>query len=53
MKTVQELSRRKVVLVRIDLALASYQNQVLLPEKLEKPNRMLQTARLPAEKLPA
>lgn len=50
MKTIQELKNRKVPIVRIDPALEQYRDTVLFPEKLEKANQMLKTARLPGKK---
>jgi hypothetical protein len=50
MKTVDELNKRKVPIVRIDSSLEKYQGKVLFPEKLAKANDMLRTAKLPAKK---
>ena len=50
MKTVEELNKRKVPIVRIDTALEKYQDKTLFPEKLAKANEMLKTAKLPNKK---
>lgn len=50
MKTVQELNNRKVPIVRIDPSLDEYRDKVIFPEKLEKVNEMLKTAKLPKKK---
>jgi hypothetical protein len=50
MKTVQELNKRKVPIVRIDASLEKYKEANLFPEKLAKANEMLKTAKLPARK---
>jgi len=50
MKTVQELNKSKVPIVRIDPSLEQYRGKVLFPEKLAKANEMLTTAKLPNKK---
>ena len=50
MNTVQELNNRKVPIVRIDPSLEQFRDKILFPEKLEKANEMLKTARLPERK---
>ena len=50
MKTVHELNKRKVPIVRIDASLEKFRNTVLFPEKLAKANEMLKTAKLPSKK---
>jgi len=50
MKTVEELNKRKLPLVAIDPALDKYRNKIMFPEKLEKANKMLKTAKLPPNK---
>jgi hypothetical protein len=50
MKTVQELNKRKVPIVRIDSTLEKYRDANLFPEKLAKANEMLKTAKLPNRK---
>jgi hypothetical protein len=50
MKTVQELNKSKVPIVRIDPSLDQYRDKVLFPEKLAKANEMLKTAKLPSKK---
>jgi len=50
MKTVQELNKSKVPIVGIDPSLDQYSGKVLFPEKLEKANKMLKTAKLPKNK---
>lgn len=47
MKTVQELNNRKAPIVTIDPALDKYRDKIMFPEKLEKTNKMLRTAKLP------
>ncbi len=50
MKTIEELNNRKVPIVAIDPALDKYRDKVMFPEKLEKANKMLKTAKLPPNK---
>ena len=50
MKTVQQLNNRKVPIVRIDPSLGQYKGKNLFPEKLEKVNEMLKTAKLPGKR---
>ena len=50
MKTVDELNKRKVPIVKIDASLDKYRDITLFPEKLAKANAMLKTAKLPAKK---
>ena len=50
MKTVQELNKSKIPIVRIDSSLEQYRNKVLFPEKLAKANDILKTAKLPPKK---
>lgn len=50
MTKVQELSQRKVPIVAIDTALDEYEGRILFPEKLERANTMLKTAKLPPKK---
>ena len=50
MKTIEELKNRKVPIVTIDPSLEQYRDKVLFPEKLDKANKMLETARLPETK---
>ncbi|MEP7251344.1 MAG: hypothetical protein ABI683_03160 [Ginsengibacter sp.] len=50
MKTVEELNKRKVPIVTIDPALDKYRDKIIFPKKLEKVNKMLKTAKLPANK---
>ncbi len=50
MKTVEELNKRKVPIVAIDPALDKYRDKIMFPEKLEKANKMLKTAKLPLNK---
>jgi hypothetical protein len=50
MKTVQELNKSKLPIVRIDPSLDQYRDKVLFPEKLAKANEMLKTAKLPSKK---
>ena len=50
MKTVEELNKSKVPIVRIDSSLEQYRNKTLFPEKLAKANEMLKNAKLPKRK---
>ncbi len=50
MKTIEELNNRKVPIVAIDPALNKYKNKIMFPEKLEKANKVLKTAKLPDNK---
>lgn len=50
MKTVEKLNNRKVPIVTIDPALDKYRDIIMFPEKLEKANKMLKTAKLPPNK---
>ena len=50
MKTTEQLNNRKVPILAIDHALDKYRNKIMLPEKLEKANKMLKTAKLPSNK---
>ncbi len=50
MKTVEELNNSKAPVVRIDSSLDRYRHQTIFPEKLEKANEMLKTAKLPEKK---
>ena len=50
MKTIEELNKRKVPIVTIDPALDRYRDKIMFPEKLEKANKMLMTAKLPPNK---
>ncbi|WP_165840883.1 hypothetical protein [Larkinella punicea] len=50
MKNVQEINSSKAPIVRIDPSLEKYRGKVLFPEKLEKANEMLKTAKLPNKK---
>ena len=50
MKTVEQLNKRKVPIVAIDHALDKYRNKIMFPEKLERANKMLKTAKLPPNK---
>jgi hypothetical protein len=50
MKTVQELNKRKVPIVAIDPSLDKYRDKIMFPDKLEKANQMLRTAKLPSKK---
>jgi hypothetical protein len=49
MKTVQELNSRKVPIVRIDPTLEKYRDNTPFPDKLDKANKMLKTAKLPSK----
>lgn len=47
MKTIQELNSRKTPIVAIDPGLDKYRDKIMFPDKLEKANKMLTTAKLP------
>lgn len=47
MKTIQEINKRKSPIVAIDPVLDKYRNKIMFPEKLEKANNMLKTAKIP------
>ncbi|MBD0333044.1 MAG: hypothetical protein M3342_05745 [Bacteroidota bacterium] len=46
-KKIEELNKSKVPIVIIDPALEKDKDKVYFPEKLEKANEMLKTAKLP------
>ena len=48
---VDDIKNRKVPFITIDPSLDKLKDQNLFPEKLEKANKMLKTAKLPARKL--
>ncbi|MEM9832220.1 MAG: hypothetical protein AAF944_16425 [Bacteroidota bacterium] len=50
MKTAKELNNRKIPIVTIDKSLEKYRDKVICPDKLDKANRMLTTAKLPKSK---
>jgi hypothetical protein len=50
MKNVQDLNNRKVPIVRIDASLEKFRINTPFPEKLEKVNQILKTAKLPKKK---
>lgn len=50
MKTVQELNKSKIPIVRIDPSLEQYRGKTLFPEKLAKANKMLKDTKLPGKK---
>ncbi len=50
MKTIEELNRSKSHIVTIDPALNKYLDKIMFPQKLEKANKMLTTAKLPPNK---
>jgi hypothetical protein len=50
MKIVEDKNNRKVPLIAIDPCLDKNSGTVLFPAKLEKANKMLQTAKLPPKK---
>lgn len=50
MKTVEELNKSKVPVVRIDPSLDKDRQETIFPEKLEKANEMLKKAKLPERK---
>lgn len=49
-KKIEELNKGKVPIVVIDPSLEMEKDKVYFPEKLEKANEMLKTAKLPALK---
>lgn len=50
MKKAPEISNKKASIVAIDPALNKYNGKIIFPEKLEKTNKMLKTAKLPLKK---
>jgi hypothetical protein len=50
MKTIHDLNKSKVPIVAIDPSLNKYRDETPFPEKLEKANKKLKTAKLPAKK---
>ena len=50
MKHIQEPNNRKVPIVCIDPSLEKYRENTPFPEKLEKVNKILKTAKLPNKK---
>ena len=50
MKTKKEPIAKKVPTVTIDPTLEKFRDKVLYPEKMEKANKMLKTAKLPPNK---
>ncbi|MEM6844705.1 MAG: hypothetical protein AAF632_20995 [Bacteroidota bacterium] len=52
MKTAKELNNRKTPIVTIDKSLEKYKDNVICPDKLDKANKMLRTAKLPESKHP-
>ncbi len=50
MKTVQELSNRKLPIVAVDPTLDKYEGKIQFRKKLELANHMLKTAKLPPNK---
>lgn len=53
MKPVEDIKDRKVPFVTIDPSLDKLKDQNLFPEKLEKANAMLKTAKLPTKRTAA
>ena len=47
MKNIQAISKRKVPIVAIDTTLDKYEDKIMFPKKLERANKMLETAKLP------
>jgi len=47
MRTIKELNKSKVPVVRIDESLDKYDNVILFPDKVAKANEMLRTVGLP------
>ncbi|WP_426669538.1 hypothetical protein ACPPVU_25400 [Mucilaginibacter sp. McL0603] len=50
MRTIKELNKKKVPVVRIDETLDKYNDVVLFPEKVAQANEMLRKVGLPKEK---
>ena len=50
MKKIQDLNNSKVPIVAIDPSLANNRDQVSFPEKLERANEVLRSAKLPPKK---
>ncbi len=47
MKTPKELNNRKIPIVTIDEPLEKFKDKIICPDKLNKANQMLKTAKLP------
>ena len=47
MKTIQELNKRKIPIVRINNSLKKYKSMPIFQEKVDKANEMLRTVGLP------
>ena len=50
MKTIEEINKKRVPIVAIDDRLNKFQDKITFPKKLEKANKMLETAKLPPKK---
>lgn len=50
MKSLKKLNNNKAPIVAIDPALDKYRNKIMFPKKLEKANKMLETAKLPPKR---
>ena len=50
MKTIKNISNRKLPLVAIDKSLDKLKDKVMFPNKLKKANKVLLTAKLPENK---
>ena len=50
MKTVKQIPKQNIPLVAIDKSLDKLNDEITFPEKLEKANKMLSTAKIPARK---
>lgn len=50
MRTIKEINKRKVPVVRIDKSLDQYNDVILFPDKVAKANEMLRTIGLPKTK---
>ena len=47
METAKELNNRKVSIVTLDESLEKFRDKTICPDKLNKANQMLKTAKLP------
>jgi hypothetical protein len=50
MKTIEELNKRKLPIIRIDNSLEKYKNLPIFQDKVDKANEMLRTIGLPKMK---
>ena len=51
MKAIEDINKRRIPIVPIDPSLNQFVGKILFPEKLEKVNEMLKTAKLPKKNI--